>query len=334
MKQVGILFAALVAALIGSYVVWTSPPDPALEVGEVAVFNPDTIDGLTWSADSVHIQGERKTDAAGEYLWFTVREEPKQVDASDSTDDAPAPTDDGSEEVEKATHSEFLGNKQARDLWDAYAPLLARRGFPIDESTDLSVFGLDEPEGTLTVEHPGGAFVLQVGGETFGSRQRYVSFEDQVVLLDSALIGPLQYAKARLYDRSLLPFVEADATRIDVVRDGDDASTWHRQNGEDPANAYWASLDEPERADETAATWIEKVFRLRSRSFQPDAPLPSADTLQLTIVVHDESRSWSIALHQHEDRWTAVTDHTRVPVELTPDRPAELFADLTEWLDR
>ena len=227
MRQIAVLSALLVAALVGSYLTWTAEA-PVEDGDKVAVYvaDADDLQQVKWTGDDQIVQVEQKSDALGDYLWITSiekvypkaekKEEPaddghghghghdhgdegdegedaeaeegEDTEGADATEEAEeAPEDRGTPEIKTVS---FLGNDVAQTMWDNFAPLQALRELEPDpvNPVEATVFGFADPHATIEVVRGSGPLTLTVGGETYGAKDRYVQYDSRVLLVDDATL--------------------------------------------------------------------------------------------------------------------------------------------------
>lgn len=348
MKQVLALGGLLAVSLVGSYLTWTSE-DTDSDDDAVLVYAAAAADlqGISWKSEKLDVRIEKRTDDRGEYLWVhtTERKEvAKPVDLPEAHDHAEH-DDHGDEEEEPAeagdeqapedgtepepepepeievVETQFLGNEAAGKMWDAFAPLHALRALQPPSDFDRTVFGFDEAPAELEVTRRSGVVSLKVGGETYGSRDRYVQQGQQVFLVDDATLRPLQYATTRLVERRLYPLAEKDTEQV-VVRLGAQSATFVHQNADDRAQAFWAAEAEPEVEHDVAGTWLGKVFKLRLRGYTEEAKLSGPLSPVFGVDLVGDGETWSLEILKGPgegtaDEYYARTSFNRSLVHLT-----------------
>ncbi len=270
---------------------------------------------------------ELEEELLGEEEASSESEEAESEDEATAAEE-PEKEEEPAFEIEVTT-SAFKGSSQAEDLWESFAPLYALRelaGSPEDEA-----FGFDEAE-SIVVRRDGKEVELAVGGETFGSKDRYVRYGSKVFLVDDATLRPLEFAATRLVDRALVPMSAQDVLELSVSVPEGETLEFVQQNADDPGAAYWARKADPSNADETAGTWIDKLLRIRVREYAADEP----EGLQtaLTYRAFDEDgTAWAVELLKKTDgddeSWYARAEHTRSLVEVPESLARDAISDLS-----
>ncbi len=353
MRTIVVLGGLLAVALVGSYLTWTQeggePDNP--DAIPVYVASAADITQLSWKGDNVDVVVERRTDALGEYLWIVSKEEvalrdpepeatpdaPDEdgVDAADAAEEDPAAEDGGAEAEPEERETEtsvvaFLGNEAAQTMFDAFAPLTALRELEAGANSESSaVFGFDAPEATVGVIRRSGPLELTIGGQTYGSKDRYVRYNDSVYLVGDATLRPLEHARTRLVERRLQPLTESDIERIDVTS-GAQTLAFLQQNKDDRAAAYWALASAPEEQAELEAAWLDKLFRLRVQAYvaEADAPATLEPVFQFRAAGGDQQYTVDVFKDPAEDDYYARSPYTRSLVSLTKSIASDAAEDL------
>lgn len=340
MKQVAVLGLGLVGSLALAWSVYTDDGEGPPE-GAIALYTDpgDALSSLQWDEEGATVLIESKRDRHGEYLWVSVTEEepiptaapPAPEDAdSDAVVDADTEADtEAARPTEPVTRS-FKGNLQATELWATFSPLYALRD--LSSGASSTAFGLDNPEATITVTIDGVATELQIGGETFGNRDRYVGRGEQVFLVDDGDLRPLQFAKTRLVERGLLPYGQPDVAQITLRGNGTEA-TWLHQDRELRGADYWAREATPDDGDEAVKDWMRKLLSVRAQAYVLEDELDHALEPVLTYTVTGDDGAWTVeVLRESTDgdngRWYARSEYTRSLVELTRSLAVDAFMDM------
>ena len=287
-------------------------------------------------ADGEASEGEGAEDAGGEAPEAAEPEgaEPEgaEPEGAEPEGEGEAP---GEPEVEIETKvSNFKGSAQADEMWDDFAPLEALRELEATGEIDPATFGFDEPEATITITTQKGEQTLVVGGQTYGSKDRYVQHGDRVYLIDDTTLRPLQFATSRLVERSLFPSSAKETSRIEVSFGDGTSESFEQKNADDPAKAFWARASDPETADETAGTWIDKLFRLRLREYVADDEVEGDLVRVFGYTAHGGDGAYEVELfrvdQEGEDKplWYARSTFTRSLVTLTDSLARNVVDDL------
>ncbi|MCA9492886.1 MAG: DUF4340 domain-containing protein [Myxococcales bacterium] len=337
-----VLYAALLGvAMVGSYLSWTAKDTGAVVAEEVPVYRASAGDvkALAFHSEDVDVRVERREDDRGAYAWIEVEERKDPTKPAKVDDEAPPEEDEEAPEEAPAapeappaepvvTKSAFTGGEKALGLFETYEPLMARR--EIDSSlANTPSFGFDTPEGTVTVTRKsGGEETLVIGASTYGTRDRYAKVGDKLFLLADTKVRPLQFAATRLRERRLHPWLEADVDGVDVTRDGQLLAIEQR-NKDDRAKAFWARSGE-ENEDATAATWVEKVLRLKASAKDET---PAGDLTPLAeIRLRSDGQTWALTLASDgtEDGRFVTSGFLRSTVGVSKALADEIVADLDE----
>jgi len=358
MKQISALAILLTLSMVGSYMVWTDDsPDVKTTGDEVMVFsaNPTDLSKLAWKSEKVDIVLERKSDAKGEYTWVTTTERkekkpakpaPKPHDheegeeGEDKPEDAegeePTEGEEEAPEVEEApaeietTTLSFRGNKQAEEMWDSFAPLMALRQLEPEDATE-EFFGFAEPDGTVEVTKKGDLISILVGGETFGGRDKYVRTGEKIFLLDDQSIRPLQFGKTRLLERNLQPLGEPETVSVTITTP-DGAKTFVQQNRDDRAQAKWTTQDDVE-TEHPVGTWLGKVYKMRAKTYVEEADVEGPLELAFTYELKGETESWPVQIltdGKEPAAYYAKPTYLRGVVELTRSLASDAVDDLEQ----
>lgn len=357
MRQVIVLGGLLAVALVGTYVTWTAEEQAEPKPGETEVYAGDVKDvsRVVWTSEKLDVELRPSSDAKGDYVMVHVTERrDKSAKPPTPPGEEPGHGDDHPEEGEEAPPADpaapaeggtqeappevetvvtyFKGNQETEALLKGLAPLKALRELTIPADADQAPFGFDKPAATLEVSRAAGAVKLTVGGETFGSKDRYVRLDQRTFLVDDQTLRPLQYGKTRLLERNLQPLAEADVTTVQVTY-GDRSGTFAQQKKKegDTEKAFWTDAATPDTEHEVAGPWLGKVFKLRVREFvQPEA-LPTLEPV-FRYTVTGKDQTWVVdvskATVDGKETWYAQADFLRSTVELTASLVTDAVADL------
>lgn len=287
MRTVPVLAVATALSLVASYLTWTAPEETTRATDVVVVPGTEAaVRHVVWKDDLGTVRIERKEEGGAAFYIVDVDE----VAASpvvpptgpDGTPPPPPPTPGAA-----PTHTTFLGNETAATLWADLGPLRALRSLDGASDEALAAFGLDDPKATLTVDVGGTEHVLEIGGEVYGTKDRYASYQGKVWLLDDKLVRGVQYAKSRMAERRLVPVEEKVLTRLEVVAPQGKRAFVH-VNAADAATAFYADAASPTTKSVEATTWIGKLLRVKSKAYVEPSAIPSDATSVLKVAAVGE----------------------------------------------
>jgi hypothetical protein len=284
MKSLGVHALVLVAASGLALSVWLRDEKaelPSAEKGERVTVWPGSVE----SVERVRFEGpnrkvvlDAKKDGTGRYYEVTVdKEESARNPHAGADAGTPAP-----EPSVKKTSVRFVGVKGATEIVEKVAPLLAVRALGKYEPKQAEEFGLDKPEGTLSVKLGGSEQSLVVGGTTPGGQERYSkhSASGQLYAVPADLVQAMLGAETRLIERDLHAFPDTDVMRIRVSKGGKS-----RELAAIPdKKGAFADVATPTKSDDTVGNWLSKVGRLRVMEYveKPAAP-PSPESAVVRI---------------------------------------------------
>ena len=344
MRQIAVLSGLLAVALGASYMTWTAEDSGEQDAESIVLLQADKADlvRLNWKTDTVNAAISNRSDQQGEYLWVEVTseievpvepaaepDEPTEEAATEG--DAPADGEVAEAEVEEPTpqtrmetrKGAFKGNKSANGLWDKFTPLLALRELEAGASGD-SVFGFDQPYGTLEVVRKSGPTTLVVGGETYGAKDRYVKLDGRIYLVDDKVFRSLDKPESGLIDRLVQPNLEREMASIRVSGEGQNVVLEHR-NKDDASASFWAPAGGEELG--TAATLVGNLSRLRV-SFYPAAEEIPATEARFTLEVNGDNGTYQLQFSSAGDKWFVFSSYNRAVVEVVAEPAVDLAADV------
>ena len=200
---------------------------------------------------------------------------------------------------------------QARGDYGTVEGLLGRlrtaqmRSIETKEASDLSAFGLDRPEMTITIGAGSAQAILSIGEEspagTFYARDVSRSL---VFTVDSALVTELRKAAVEYRRKDLFQFRPFNSTRLDVTRDGQ-AVAFEKIDATVDEEEKWRQVTPAERdVDRTKMDdLLAKLSNLRAQSFLESRAKTGLDSPTLTVTVQfDEgAREESVAFGRYGD---------------------------------
>lgn len=357
--------------LVGSYLSWTRE-DAAAEAAAVIVMDAesDDISKIVYTSEKLDLELDTRRDDLGTYLWVhaTERKEEKKQRADDGHghghepgDDEPedkgedgkaAKVKDGEAKDDEAkddepatptivtTETVFKAGDAGTKLLERFAPFEANRLLEVSGEDKLAEFGLDAPTETLELHRAGkDARVFDIGGEAYGTRDRYLRdrASGKVYLVEADALNPLKRGTTSLPDRELLG-METEAIARVQVNTGTEAVEFEHRNRDDKDAAHWRTAGEDE-ANESAGTWLEKVFRLRSSGYvQPDEAPTGTELVFAVTAMGDDDTAITLEIlkgldPEGDEAWYGRSQHTRELVKLHKSPTSQAAEDITTILE-
>lgn len=350
------VYGGLLALLsAGAWAKYTAAP--ALELdGKVVLLQGEEaeLESITWLADkkdkAVIV---KKTDAAGEYweVTYTKWTEKKAPAAPPTENPAPtegapagpsptpeaapaptaAPAADAEPTYEESTQV-WKAGEEAGKLAKSLSPLLAIRKLELTPDK-LETTGLDKVEEFLEISRKGKTIKLEVGGEVYGTRDRYVrdTSTQEVFLVDDELLRPLKYARTRLPDRTLWSLDPQKVSKVTIGGGTGSLEVLHK-NAQDIEKAAWVRASAPEATDEQLKTWMDKALKLKSTAYAEATDTFDGLELKFSLRLEDEKgKAETLQVFSTPDGkgdWWAKSEHTRGYVKLLKGPTSSLHEDV------
>jgi hypothetical protein len=274
--------ALAAAALVAAFLVWQR--EPAGAPGEV-----DVVDAPARALDVVRYEDEARfvelfrDEKDRDSLWVRLGYKPPRPipPEATATADGGTPADGGSAmaaapgsdagtppAVAQAPAQppppprELKANETAEKLFARFAPLRATRALGELDAKKLEEVGLSNTQRklTLTVGGKPQAFALASPAGGWGTPYLRREADGRVFLLGPALLPDLENATNRLVDRRLHVFELTGFDSVVVTSGG--ASRTFNVTGGAPGPVSLVPAESPDRPDEFARNWHDRVWRL------------------------------------------------------------------------
>ena len=350
----------LVAALVLAWFSWTAgEQEPASSEVPVWDLGAGEIVEVVYHDDDREVALEKKSGETGDAaaLWAKTlrkRKEQAEPDKTEPDKTEPEKTEPDKTEAEakkpaprKPEIKEFRVNDKGEKAVERLRKPMAKRALGKLDPDREDELGLRDPEGTLTVRADSKTRSLQVGATAFGGGLRYVRDAETggAFVVEAALVDDFRWADARLVERELHAFGKDDLTGFSIER-GESRKGWTKKPADEGDVPLWieagaASAD----ADESAATWLSKLFRLRAHRYVRD----SEDVEDVVAARSEEARVLRVALsagekkgyldlrkvgEDKEARFYARTEQTRGLVGVSRFLAEDLVRDLEGLLPK
>lgn len=153
------------------------------------------------------------------------------------------------------------GSERADKVFDKFAPLVASRALGKLSEDKRKELGLAGSERKLTVAAAGQTHTFTVSTPQPGLIGQYLedAKDQSAYLLSGTLIGELEPSSQALVERKLHAFRLADVDEVEVKHDGV-TRAFLVANAEIPQTTKLAPKDAPDKPDELAKNWHDKIF--------------------------------------------------------------------------
>jgi len=302
-KSVIVYAGLLVLSLGGAWTRYTGGEETVKEGVVLIDTKAAELEKVVYTSPDLTVTFEMRTDDFGRYGWATVEDRKKK-----GKDDAPVEP--------KVTR--FKTGTAADKVVDAFAPMVALRKLDNVDDAQLTSFGLKAPDTTVAVTAGGKTTTFELGGETYGTKDRYAKNQGdgKVYVIDDEPFKTLKFAATRLPERGLL------ASKVEQIEGiglgvGAQNASWTQKNKDDKAAAYW-EREGASSKDESFGNWLDKALKLKSTAYVQDgeAPAELLPGFDLTIRAAGQKPE-TVQILQGGDDWYAKSDSTRGLVKLS-----------------
>ncbi|MBW2528499.1 MAG: DUF4340 domain-containing protein [Deltaproteobacteria bacterium] len=333
----------LLLAVAGALAFVQSRPDEErkrpLEPGEVELWggSADDITRLVYTGDRKVVTLTAEKDEAGRWYRGSVQPAPEKAEPDEEPADAGA---DGGRRphrpkppppIEPAT---FAAVDLAGKLAEKLAPLRAKRTVGEVLPDRLEIYGLDEPEGTLSIEFGERKKELVIGKKTPGGADRYVRVgaTGVVYVIDNAIVRDLSGGDVRLSERKLHEWNATEAQQA-VVLAGDKERRLVRSGTE--GRRFWADAASPDENAETAANWLQKLDRLRPTKYVDELPEAASKFVRVEYR-SDDGPIGFVEVYRHivgeKDEYLVTSERLRMFATVPESLGEQLEEDLASVL--
>ncbi len=343
MRSVTIFGVILVVAMGFSWQRYTHGEEKVLTGTVLIDGKKDDLQKASYKGPDLDVEYERRTDGLGTYGWVTVTENKKKK--------IPDPSKPGSMMDSSETKvTKFKAGGGDDKLVDSLTPLMAVRSLDDVPADKIESFGLTAPDTSLTVTSGGKDRALQLGGETYGTKNRYVkeAASGHVYVVDDEVFKAFKFAATRLPERGLTDRKPEDIVSA-TLGQGADSVTWTHKNKDDKAAAEWdregappppaAPLADgtpapaPTAKDVTFANWMDTALKLKSTAYVQDGDEPTTlePAFDLTLRADGKPDETIHVLHNGDD-WYARGEFTRGLVKLSRGPAEDANGDVDDIL--
>ncbi|MFO0593288.1 MAG: DUF4340 domain-containing protein [Polyangiaceae bacterium] len=246
--------------------------------GEVTVWpgRPADVERIVYEGKKKRLELTSKKDDAGRYFVGTFEKE-KSAPKPPADPDGGAPPPEPA--PEKTTVS-LVSITPAEKLLDLIAPLKSARAVGQVAADKESDFGLNEPEGTLTVKIRDAEHKLVIGGPTPGGGDRYAREPStgDVFILKADVFRSVDSPESSMMERDLHDWKDPEIAAAKLSAGGKSATI---VRGGPETKRFWASAESKDQADETIGNWMSKIDRMRPTEYVEKLPDPHETVVRI-----------------------------------------------------
>lgn len=272
----GLAFQGGLAALglVIAYGTWQREPERA--TGEVVVVDSTRGDlkSVHFEDDNSSVDIQRGLEGGDSGVWLKVQDKtpvpvaaqpkpPRSTTASPATAARPTPPAPSPSAPKPRPLRELRGDDPADKLLTAFAPFRSSRAFGVLDAAKLKELGLDTAKKKLVIAARGETREFLIGQPPQSSGESYLrdTRDGRVYLMPRQLLTDLQGAAFRLVDRKLHAFKIADVDHLTVSSAGKTRELVVK-NRQDQNGYKFAPASAPDKPEEMARTWHDKIWRM------------------------------------------------------------------------
>ena len=331
----------LLVSLVLAYLTWVQEPKKAGGRVPVLRCKKGEIRKITYETKDRTVRfSKRKNPYSGESSWWA---EIVQIPAAPEDADLKEEMSSGVEPVIDV----FKANKRLQEGLGGFCPWKALRSLGEPGGEKRVEFGLAEPAESLILELASGVRTFQIGGTTFGPRDRYVADDEtgEVFLVAGQGLRDLLRPKSRFMERSLHTFQAKEVARV-KLRAGPREKELVRPESYEGKEQGWADSRSPEETKDLYRNWIRKLFALRPTDYvrPPEGEeaggcvAPPDSTQELRLMFYSRKKEIGfLTLYKGTDEkgdatYYACSEHSEIAVKVPKTQVETLLTDLEDVL--
>lgn len=334
-KKLSLHIVLLLVAATAAFFEARPDEDAVAEIkpGEVELWGGTYKDvkSVSFDSKSMTVTLEARTDAAGS--WFRGNVTPKDAGEEEPVKDEPdaAHPHGKPSKPQPVKASTFASVSKAEALAKQLAPFRAKRGIGQIEADRESVYGLDDPEGTLVVDVGGKKHTLIVG-KAAGAGAQYVRDGESklVYVIEASIISDLKRGESALRERKLHGWKLNEVRRAEII--GPDKSRTAMRSGPE-GRRFWADPGDLDTNNETLNIFLTKVDRLMPNDYT--AELPAGAERIVRVEYNGDGKSLGyVELHRvkgdKDDEFFVTSEQMRMFAKVNKTSAAPVERDLFE----
>lgn len=287
-RAVAIQGGLAVAALAAAYLTWQRKPE--LASGEVFVLDitKNELERVRFEDQEIKSWAEVARDKDENGPFVSLR-----LSGHDSTGVAlPA----GHPGIPlKVPERLVRGNESATRLYDRFAPWRAMRALGVLDAAKLKDLGLDTTKKRLEVTSRGRKRVFAIAPAPPGGNNPYVRDQEdgRVYVVERQIMTDFQSASTNLVERRLHGFRPEEIDRL-VITAGNKRKEFKATRFEEMPGIRLAPIATPDKPDDTAKNWHDRVWNLFPAEMLGKGETPDAGTPVVQIKIEYFARGRSL----------------------------------------
>jgi hypothetical protein len=291
-----------VLGLVAAYATWQRAPEVGAEDVVILDLSKGDVEKVRFEDNTRWVEIVRGKDSKGapEWIRFGTRTPPAPdagtlPDGGVARPDGGAGAADGGTAVAASTppppkpsqpDRELKGNELADKLLERFTPMRGSRALGALDKGKLKELGLEDSPRRMEVFARGKSHPFTISSASVSPGAPYVlnQQDSKVYLVSASLVSDLEAASSRLVDRRLHTFTqkEVDAVTLAV---GDKKREFVQTANENGIVTKVAPKEAPDKADDFAKNYLEKIWRLIPVDLlgKGEAPATGEPTLQLRL---------------------------------------------------
>jgi hypothetical protein len=293
MKRGPVVYGVLlIAALSFAYQTWTREEEVAPLTGDVVVWSmrPESIQAITFEAETRSIRVERRSDAQGPYLWGSDTRRVQQYRRVKKDDDA-SPTDPPRPTIRESSTRQFMLSEKGDTLFENLAELRALRALGKIDEDKRQLYGLHEKTETVSVIYDGGTRSLVVGDKIYSGSDRYAldPSTGEAYVIAQSVVRDLSNGEAGLRLTKTHAFQDQEVGKVVVEVNGQKRTLLSitARDAQGRESRTWADAQAPDKPDQTMSNFLNNIDALRPVSFVSDIDVSG---LQVVMRVEYQTR--------------------------------------------
>jgi len=196
----------------------------------------------------------------------------------------------------KTPQREVRGNDAAEKLYERFTPLRAIRSLGVLDPAKLKELGLDTSKKRLEITARGAKHRFVIGAPVGVSTDPYLRDErdGRVYVVARAATADLDSAAVRLMDRKLHVFKLGEVDSMTIKAGAKQRELRVQARGDDLSSVKLTPPNAPEKPDEMAKNWHDKLWRLFPMDVLGKGEVPITGAPQPVVRVNYAERGKSV----------------------------------------